>query len=231
MDTANSALDRILEAATEEFGQVGFSGAKVDAIARRAGVNKAGLYYHVGNKEKLYEAVLLRLFGEVAGTLEQVTPLARDPARGLAALARELAGLFLRLPMLPRIMAMEMASGGAHMPNAAMVEFRRIFGVTCTLLEQGRVAGLLRPAEPIFVHLTLVGTLVIYALSEPLRRRFDLIARDLGLRLDLPIATLAEFLADALGRGLAIAPSGEEAPVGGDQPATTAPPEVPHAQP
>ena len=67
----DSVRERILEAAAEEFGRAGFSGAKVDAIARRAGVNKAGLYYHVGNKEKLYEAVMLRLFGQVAGAVEQ----------------------------------------------------------------------------------------------------------------------------------------------------------------
>ena len=46
MDSSVVVLGRILDAATEEFGHKGFSGAKVDAIARRAGVNKAGLYYH-----------------------------------------------------------------------------------------------------------------------------------------------------------------------------------------
>ena len=47
--------------------------------------------------------------------------------------------------MLPRIMALEMASGGANMPAAAMMEFRRIFGVTRGILARGQEAGLLRP--------------------------------------------------------------------------------------
>ena len=71
MEIPPDIASRILDAAAEEFAGQGFAGAKVEAIAKRAGVNKAGLYYHVGNKEKLYEAVMLRLFGQVAGAVEQ----------------------------------------------------------------------------------------------------------------------------------------------------------------
>jgi len=48
----------ILEAATEEFSAHGFGGARVDAIADRAGINKRMLYHYFGNKEDLYLAVL-----------------------------------------------------------------------------------------------------------------------------------------------------------------------------
>ena len=202
----DSVRERILEAAAEEFGRAGFSGAKVDAIARRAGVNKAGLYYHVGNKEKLYEAVMLHLFGQVAGALEQAAGTPRSggtPGEAFTALATALAGLFTKLPMLPRIMALEMASGGANMPAAAMAEFRRIFGVTRDILEKGATQGALVPAEPVLVHLTLVGTMVVYSLSEPLRTRFAAASQGLGLRLDLPLADAAAFVGGLLGKGLA----------------------------
>jgi AcrR family transcriptional regulator len=204
MDPVPDIASRILEAAAQEFASQGFSGAKVEAIARRAGVNKAGLYYHVGNKEKLYEAVMLRLFGQVAGALEQAAAPELAPDKALAALAEALAGLFARLPMLPRIMALEMASGGANMPAAAMMEFRRIFAVTRGILAKGQAAGLMRPAEPVFVHLTLVGSMIVYSLSEPLRRRFADVARVMGMRTDMPIAEMGAFLAGVLSRGLAV---------------------------
>ena len=200
-DSQETVRQRILEAAAEEFGRAGFSGAKVEAIARRAGVNKAGLYYHVGNKEKLYEAVMLHLFGQVAGALEAAVKAGPGPGDAFAALA--LAGLFSRLPALPRIMALEMASGGANMPPAAMTEFRRIFAVTRGILEKGLAQGTLSPAEPVLVHLTLVGTMVVYSLSEPLRTRFAATSRDLGLRLDLPLSDAAAFVGGLLARGLA----------------------------
>ncbi len=216
-DVSTSARERILEAAALEFGRVGFSGATVEAIAKRAGVNKAGLYYHVGNKETLYEAVLLHLFGQVAGTLERAAASPAGAGGPFAALAGALAELFGRLPMLPRIMALEMASGGASMPAAAMVEFRRIFGVTRSILERGRQDGTLMAAEPVLVHLTLIGTMVVYSLSEPLRARFAAAAQDIGLRLDLPLAEAAAFVGGVLARGLAAGGEGAR------------PEEVPHA--
>ncbi|EFL51970.1 transcriptional regulator, TetR family [Solidesulfovibrio fructosivorans JJ]] len=201
-EESTSVLARILDAAAEEFGRVGFSGAKVDAIARRAGVNKAALYYHVGNKEKLYETVLLQLFAQVAGTLEQAAKAGPDPVAALSALASAMAGLFSRLPVLPRIMTMEMASGARTMPLAALAEFRRIFGATRDILRQGQETGVMRPANPAFVHMALVGTLVVYSLSEPLRRRFADAVQEMDVRLDAPLAEAAAFLGDLIGRGL-----------------------------
>lgn len=46
-------IDSLCEAAVEEFLAKGYEGASVDAIARRAGVSKGGLYYHFPNKEML----------------------------------------------------------------------------------------------------------------------------------------------------------------------------------
>ena len=49
---------RILSAALKEFSAKGFAGARVDAIARRAGINKRMLYHYFGDKEELFKAVL-----------------------------------------------------------------------------------------------------------------------------------------------------------------------------
>ncbi|OLT12773.1 hypothetical protein BJF78_23825 [Pseudonocardia sp. CNS-139] len=48
----------ILEAAIAEFSEKGFSGARVDTIARRARSNKQLIYYYYDSKLGLYEAVL-----------------------------------------------------------------------------------------------------------------------------------------------------------------------------
>ena len=50
--------ERILRAARREFVAKGFAGARVDAIARSAAVNKRMLYHYFGDKEALYRAVL-----------------------------------------------------------------------------------------------------------------------------------------------------------------------------
>src|SRR2546427_12585778 len=53
----------ILKAAVREFAQEGVAGARIDAIARSAKVNKALLYYYFEDKEALYRAVLDQDFG------------------------------------------------------------------------------------------------------------------------------------------------------------------------
>jgi len=56
--------ERILSAALKEFAAKGFSGARVDVIARRANINKRMLYHYFGDKETLFKAVLRRKLSE-----------------------------------------------------------------------------------------------------------------------------------------------------------------------
>lgn len=50
--------ERILDAAVEEFAAEGFTGARVDSIADKAGVNKRMLYHYFGNKQDLFLAII-----------------------------------------------------------------------------------------------------------------------------------------------------------------------------
>jgi TetR/AcrR family transcriptional regulator len=54
----------ILVAAARIFAESGLAGARTDAIAAAAGVNKALLYYYFDSKERLYEAVVEDHFSE-----------------------------------------------------------------------------------------------------------------------------------------------------------------------
>src|SRR3977135_2767643 len=62
----------ILKAALEEFSHEGAAGARTDEIARRAGVNKALLYYYFKDKEGLYAAALEQVFSRL---LERAMPV------------------------------------------------------------------------------------------------------------------------------------------------------------
>ena len=71
---------RILSAALQEFAANGFAGARVDAIARRAAINKRMLYHYFGNKEHLFREVLRRKIAERQASAEG---LSGDPAESL----------------------------------------------------------------------------------------------------------------------------------------------------
>jgi len=71
---AERTKQQLLDAAAAEFGAHGFSGARVSAIADRAGVNKQLISYYFGGKEGLYKAVADRWrAGEPAVTQETAT--------------------------------------------------------------------------------------------------------------------------------------------------------------
>jgi TetR/AcrR family transcriptional regulator len=59
-----STKQRIVDAAVREFAQNGLRGARMDQIAKRAGINKQLLYHHLGGKEEVYLAALEQVYGD-----------------------------------------------------------------------------------------------------------------------------------------------------------------------
>ena len=57
---------RLMAAAEAEFSEKGLAGARVDEIAREAGVNKRMIYAYFDSKEGLYMAVLEAVYGRLA---------------------------------------------------------------------------------------------------------------------------------------------------------------------
>jgi AcrR family transcriptional regulator len=55
----------ILEIATEEFADKGFSGARVDDIAARTNTSKRMIYYYFTDKEGLFVAVIEQAYGRI----------------------------------------------------------------------------------------------------------------------------------------------------------------------
>ena len=57
--------ERMVAAAIDEFAARGFKGASMDAIAARTHTTRALINYYFGSKEKLYIAVLERVYAEI----------------------------------------------------------------------------------------------------------------------------------------------------------------------
>lgn len=64
--------DKVLDAARTVFRRKGFSGARMQEIARTAGVNKALLNYYYRSKEKLFKRVFEEAFREFIQTVLKV---------------------------------------------------------------------------------------------------------------------------------------------------------------
>lgn len=89
---------RILEAAKKEFASKGLAGARVDRIAAQAGANKRMLYYHVGNKDALYLAVLEGAYEQIRAEERTLDLEHLDPPEAIESLIAFTWNYFIRNP-------------------------------------------------------------------------------------------------------------------------------------
>ena len=195
----------ILDAVTRIFAEKGYDGVRVTELAQAAQVNKATLYYQIGDKETLYHRVLERLLKRAADEVAEAVAAAgscEEKVRCfIGILARNAGNLRFTAPIMLR----EVASGGSNLPDAALLQMSRLLGVLGEALDEGVAAGELRQVNSFLVHMTIVGTLILYSANEPIRRRVVKLNPSLAQEdLFMSSAELAEQMADLVLSGIRI---------------------------
>ena len=161
----------ILRAAVGEFADHGVAGARTDAIAQAARVNKALLYYYFKDKDTLYEAVLDHVFN---GLRERVVPVLETELPPREKMLQYLAAYFdfiAENPRFPRVVQAEwMRSPGkrtAQMEGIARQHFRPIYEKLVEVLRQGIASGDFRPVNPMDFLPSIVAIIVFYFSAAP----------------------------------------------------------------
>ncbi len=155
-------LERMLAAAKDEFADKGFAGARMDAIARRAGVNKATIYYHIGDKKALYATVIHDIIGTASLSLNDAVKDLSTPEEKIRTYIAILARTFDENPQMPRIMMREIASGGKDIPDVFFQDLSTILATLTSIIEEGAAAGRFTPSQPLLVHFMTLGATIIY---------------------------------------------------------------------
>jgi AcrR family transcriptional regulator len=202
MTTKSSlARQKILDASSAVFAEEGFAGARVDAIAQRADVNKAMLYYHVGDKQTLYSEVLNRNFGRIEKALKEGLPDEGSATYRLRAAITIVERAIAANPDHPRIVLREFASGAANLPAEILQRMLGLLTVVRDILAEGTGSGEFRSTEPVMTHLSLIGAILMLNVVSPLRER----VADLGPNINFPDddTDIATFLGDLLLQGIA----------------------------
>ncbi len=205
MHDEKSPHQHILDAASAVFAEHGFAGARVDEIARRAGVNKAMLYYHVGNKQALYTAVLSRNFDRMEKSLGSVVDLGGSPREKVEALIQEIARVLRELPDHPRIVLRELASAGSNLQPEVIERMVGLLGTVRALLGDGVQSGEFRATDPVRTHLTVIGASLMLTAASALLDRVS----EVEPGIDIPATDAGSFLADLLINGIATSRTGE----------------------
>ena len=164
----------ILKAAVGEFAEHGIAGARTDAIARAAHVNKALLYYYFKDKDALYEAVLDHVF---SGLRAQVTPVLDSDLPPRQKMLEYLGAYFDYIaanPRYPRVVQGEWvrsgAKGSAAMQRVARKYFRPIFEKLSEVLQEGIRTGEFRAVNPMDFLPSVVAVIVFYFTTAPVMK-------------------------------------------------------------
>ncbi|HET9554241.1 MAG TPA: helix-turn-helix domain-containing protein [Anaeromyxobacteraceae bacterium] len=174
------AHEALLEATRAELERGGFGGARVEAIARRAGMSKGAFYLHFRSKEEAFGEILQRFLGALEALAAR--PDEPDGPPGAVPPGRELdwavdSGL-LELLWRNRHLFPAIDGAGGGRWSALVADFRRrMRGLAAARIRRHQDAGRLRGD----VDAAVVADVVLGCYEDLGRRMIDMVERpDLG---------------------------------------------------
>lgn len=178
-EKSQELIDSIVEIAARHFAEKGFSGARVDEIADDAGVNKATMYYHIGNKQALYEQIFIEPMEATLKSVRAEVEKANGAEAQLRAYTKSLAdNMTDRFAYFPALMMREVVSGAARIPERAMRTMCDVQLILRKIIAEGQQEGRFRDVNPFLVHMLIMGSLSIYTTGEPMRQRMTALFED-----------------------------------------------------
>jgi TetR/AcrR family transcriptional regulator len=162
---------KLMSAGARLFAARGYEGTSLDALTAAAGVNKALVRYHFGGKRGLYNAVFLEAVEAGVELIEAVRESRQPAPERLAEFVDAIGALFEQRRHFAPMVLREWMSGGAHVEPKVMAKFVQFFQVDREILESGSRHRQLRKVDPHSAHLALIGSLVFFQATRPLRKQ------------------------------------------------------------
>jgi AcrR family transcriptional regulator len=191
----------ILDAATEEFSARGLGGARVDAIAERAGTNKRMLYHYFGNKEGLYLAVLERAYAHIRGYELELHLSDLEPLEAMARLVTYTFDYYVEHPEFLKLLGDENLHKAEHIRRSRRIPEMHspLVGQLIEILRRGEVSGVFRKGvDPVQLYISIAGVSYFYfsnihTLATIFSRRLDT-ARALAERRRHAVEVITHYL-------------------------------------
>ncbi len=154
----------ICSAALEVFAEKGFAAAKLDEIARRAGVSKGTLYLYFSDKQELFRAVIR---DTISPNIEAVRASLEQTDLPLEEIVRTFLPRFAALAeKLPIGAVAKMVIGESrNFPEIAKVwhdvVLSNAIGTIARIIERAQERGEVRPGDPRLHAFSLMGAMMM----------------------------------------------------------------------
>jgi TetR/AcrR family transcriptional regulator len=173
--TADVSKEIILKAAIQEFALKGFDGARVDDVARRSGINKTLLYYHIGNKDRLFTAALEATYKTIRVRQEKFAIAKMTPEEGVRRLIKLLMSIWVEFPDIGRLLSNANFLGGRHVRQSKLIRrlYAPLLNTLNDLLKRGAEEGVFRRGIDAVDLYISISALSAYYVSH--RHSFDVL--------------------------------------------------------
>jgi len=173
-DRADRTRKTILRAAIREFSAHGLAGARTDAIAESAKVNKALLYYYFKSKQGLYAAAIEEVSGVVVGSALAALDPGHSAGERLLRAALNHFDRILTQHEFQSLMQQEMVrfrlGESESVPLLVKNFFKPLLAKLKQAVEEGIQTGELCEMDWLQVVYSMLGANVLYFLSAPMMR-------------------------------------------------------------
>ena len=163
----------ILDAAAAEFAEMGFSGARVDRIAKRAGINKAMLYYRVGDKEELYRRVVLRGQQVFQDSMMKAMGSANRAPDVMASMLAGITESVFENRLIPSIILREIAGNAKTLPEEGMQGIKGFMDTIRSMVTMGVEEGTFRNIDPVALQFLVMGAVFTLSLTAQMRQELN----------------------------------------------------------
>ena len=194
----------ILDAALAIFAEKGFAGARMDDIARRAGVTKGTIYLYFDSKEAVFKALVRDTIGTTLASIVENARAFEGPASELLKTALRAIGNFVCTSdriVLPKIILAE----AGNFPELAHFYRREIIdtglGFLTSLTERGIASGEFRAVDPKHAARLCMAPILLSALWRSTFAQFDAEPYDIHGLIETHIDTLLRGLSANAGAG------------------------------
>jgi AcrR family transcriptional regulator len=157
----------IVEAAREVFAERGFAAAKLEEVARRAGVSKAALYLYFSTKEELFRAVAQSLASPLLDTVEAAAEAIDAPFAEFAPAMLARAAMLLSAGQAGPLARLVIAES-RNFPDLARIwhddVVARVLAIVTRIITRAQARGEVIPGDPRLHAFSLAGPMLMGAL-------------------------------------------------------------------
>ncbi len=159
--------NKILEAATLEFEEKGYNGARMQAIADRAGINKALLHYYYKSKDTLFQIIIERAFKVFIPKIVSVFDEETDLFSTIERFTSSYIEVYIQNPRVPGFITQEINNNPERLVNLIKSSGVKV-EIFKTKIKQAVNEGLIIDIDPIQLIVNIISLCLFPFVARPI---------------------------------------------------------------